>query len=683
MVLRFKLTAAASKLVFLAAAFLFFSINSNAAGALDPTFGANGRVATTVGSGARASAVAIQPDGKIIVVGDVLRSGSERDIALVRYNANGTPDLSFGENGRVVVAISNQNEVVNAVAIDGNGRIVVVGSIEPFDDTPITDFLIVRFTPNGALDTTFGNGGAVTASQGSTDSFNAVAIQPNGRIVAAGGTSDGGLAVVMGFTPNGVIDQSFGDLGLNFFDVPTMTDEQIQAIALRPNGRILVGGRGRISDPNRTPPNFLAELDTNGNLTADFGNQGIRVYNSPLAANGIDYDLVILPDGKIVTISDNLYRFSSNGTQESGTIPPGVVIAAGAAIAARSDGKVIVTGRFETSVLTSTGRRIGTARNLHDLSYRDVAIQSDDKIIIIGASETEFIVTRLLGISSRGTRISDNDGDEITDIGVLRPSNSILYALNSGGVAVAYQTYEASFEIKRVIPEAGNCNSNSGFLYWKSGNVVGSQGFFVRSTGNFSGSQQIPWGVVGDIPVGGDYDGDNCTDFTVYRPSEGIWYILQSSSNQPLAVRWGLSEDKLVPADYDYDGITDIAVYRPSDGTWYVRRSSDGNLLAVRWGSASDIPLTGDFDGDGRADFVVYRPSEGTWYLLQTRDGFRAERFGLENDSPVPGDYDGDGRHDIAVFRSGFWYILGSTRGFYAVQWGAPSDVPVAVRYAY
>ena len=121
MVLRFKLTTAASKLVFLAAAFLFFSINSDAAGALDPTFGASGRVATTVGSGARASAVAIQPDGKIVVVGDVVRGASQRDIAVVRYNANGTPDLSFGENGRVIVAISNRNEVINAVAIDGNG----------------------------------------------------------------------------------------------------------------------------------------------------------------------------------------------------------------------------------------------------------------------------------------------------------------------------------------------------------------------------------------------------------------------------------------------------------------------------------------------------------------------------------------------------------------------------------
>ncbi|HEX8267425.1 MAG TPA: FG-GAP-like repeat-containing protein [Pyrinomonadaceae bacterium] len=676
MVLRFKLTTAASKLVFLAAAFLFFSINSNAAGALDPAFGANGRAATTVGSGARASAVVIQPDGKIVVVGDVLRGGSERDIALVRYNANGTPDLSFGENGRVVVAISNQNEVVNAVAIDGNGRIVVVGSIEPFDDTPITDFLIVRFTPNGALDTTFGNGGAVTASQGSTDSFNAVAIQPNGRIVAAGGTSDGGLAVVMGFTPNGVIDQSFGDLGLNFFDVPAMTDEQIQAIALRPNGRILVGGRGRTANASGVAPNFLAELDANGSFTSDFGNQGIRVYSTGLPAAGTDYDLTLLPDGRIITISDNLFRFSSSGAQEGASYP------AGGAIATRSDGKVVVTGSFETSILNGNGRRIGTAASFPDSLGSDVAIQSDDKIVLIGSSDTQFFVTRLLGIASQGTRIADYDRDGRTDFAVYRRENWTLYALGSSAGVLSYRSPEFSFiAVKKVIPETDGCNPSLPFLYWMSGRISTDKGYFVRTDG--AARQQTQWGVFGDVPVGGDYDGDTCTDSTIYRPSEGIWYILPSSNSQPLAIRWGLPEDKLVPADYDYDGITDIAVYRPSDGTWYVRRSSDNGLTAVRWGNASDIPLTGDFDGDGRADFAVYRPSERTWYLLQTRDGFRAERFGLENDYPVPGDYDGDGRHDIAVYRrqEGIWYILGSTRGFYATQWGAPTDEPVAVRY--
>jgi uncharacterized delta-60 repeat protein len=674
MVLRFNLTTATSRFVFLAAAFLFFSINSNAAGALDPTFGTNGRVATTVGSGARASAVAVQPDGKIVVVGDVVRGASQRDIAVVRYNANGTPDLSFGENGRVIVAISNRNEIINAVAIDGSGRIVVAGSIEPFDDTPITDFLIVRFTPNGALDATFGNGGAVTVDQGSIDSFNAVAIQSNGRIVAAGGTSDRGSAAVIGFTPNGIIDQSFGDLGLNFFDIPAMTDEQVQVIALRPNGRILVGGQGQVTVPHPGTSSFLAEFDANGEMVQDFGTNGIVTFGGGTLPLGFDF--AILPDGSTLVLSEALYRISSGGA-----VSTFVNSISGSEIAVRSDGRFIIAYSnlipgLQARAFAPNGRLIGRDRNL---KANDLAVQPDDKIVFISSTETEFVATRITAIASQATRLADFDGDDATDIAVVRDS-VFFYALRS---SEGFETRASgSVVATRFIPEDYTGDGRSEYMSWLNNIGTSSEFIYQISQGNYS---RFRWGLSDlDKPVGGDYDGDGKTDYAVFRAfGDHYWYILQSSNNQLLAINWGISEDKPVPADYDYDGITDIAVYRPSQGVWYIRRSSDAGLTAVRWGNASDIPLTGDFDGDGRADFVVYRPSEGTWYLLQTTAGFRAVRFGLENDFPTPGDYDGDGRHDVAVFRQGIWYILGSTRGFYAVQWGVPSDIPVAVRYAY
>lgn len=670
MFLQFK-TAAIGKLALLVVALLVFSINGNAAGALDPTFGANGRVVTTVGFEARATAVAIQPDGKIVVAGDVKRDNTQRDIVLVRYNTNGTLDSGFGENGRIILSVSNGNDIINAMTLDSSGRIIVVGSTQPSPEISITDFLTLRFTANGALDPTFGNNGVAVFSQGSDDSFNAVVVQPSGRIVAGGATSDGGQAALIGITPQGALDRSFADFGFYLFNFPSMIDERVLAIVLRPNGRMLIGGRGKPWGAMGVAPNFLAELEANGDLVEAFGNQGVRNYSSGHTAYDLSYDLTLLPDGRIATISDRLFLFSSNGTYESDNYPEG------GAIAVRSDGKIVVTGQIETSVLKGNGRRIGTALNLLGLIGKDIAVQGDDKIIIISSSEAQFSVLRLVGITSQGTKLADYDRDEKTDIAVLRPSNSTVYAIGSNIGVLTYQSGEASFEIKRVLPETDGCHLP--FFYWKSGNITGSQAFFVRTNG--TARQQTQWGLLGDIPVGGDYDFDTCVDMTVYRPSEGIWYILQSGNNQLNAVRWGLSEDKPVPADYDYDGITDIAVYRPSNGTWYVRRSSDGNMTAVRWGNASDIPLTGDFDGDGRADFVVYRPSEQTWYLLQTTAGFRAERFGLENDFPAPGDYDGDGRHDIAVFRRGVWYILGSTRGFYGVPWGLSEDEPVAVRY--
>ncbi len=134
-----------------------------------------------------------------------------------------------------------------------------------------------------------------------------------------------------------------------------------------------------------------------------------------------------------------------------------------------------------------------------------------------------------------------------------------------------------------------------------------------------------------------DFDGDGRSDFSVFRQSDGTWYILQSGTNSFRAQPFGTNGDKIVPGDYDGDGRTDFAVVRAvsNSSVWYVIRSSDNSFSGIQWGLATDKLVPADYDGDGRTDIAVYR--NGTWYVLQSSNGqFAVQHFGASDDMPVP-----------------------------------------------
>ena len=211
----------------------------------------------------------------------------------------------------------------------------------------------------------------------------------------------------------------------------------------------------------------------------------------------------------------------------------------------------------------------------------------------------------------------------------------------------------------------------------------------LKSGGNFATSSAYAWGLSGDVPEPGDYDGDGKLDLAVYRPTTSQWWILWSSTNlRTYSVSaWGLTGDTPVPGDYDGDGKTDIAVYRPSTAGWWVLKSSAGfsTYTTYAWGLQGDIPVAGDYDGDGKSDPAVYRPSTGDWWILRSGTSYGTYNrysWGVGGDIPVAADFDGDGKTDVAVYRptTGGWWILKSIAGFTTYStygWGLAGDVPV------
>jgi hypothetical protein len=205
-------------------------------------------------------------------------------------------------------------------------------------------------------------------------------------------------------------------------------------------------------------------------------------------------------------------------------------------------------------------------------------------------------------------------------------------------------------------------------------------GWYILQSTNGAFRGQL-FGTVGDVPVAGDYDGDGLSDVAVFR--QGVWYILQSSNGQFRGVSFGTAGDIPVPGDYDFDGKIDVAVFR--QGAWYWLQSTNGAFRSLSFGLPDDRPVQADFDGDGITDIAVWRPSNGAWYIRQSSNNtFRGVVFGTNGDRPTPGDYDADGKADPAVFRptDGTWYILQSMTGAMRAQaFGAAGDVPAPGDY--
>lgn len=265
----------------------------------DPAFGTNGRVTTDFsGYDDAINAIAIQPDGKIVAAG-LASNGNNFDFALCRYHANGQPDSSFGTYGKVVTPLIDNTNRAHMLAIQPDGKIVAAGFVY---NPAGWDFGIARYLPDGSLDPDFGNNGVqITDIDGTDDFAYAMALQPDGKIVLGGYAEhdlDADFALVR-YTADGDLDAGFGTTGKVKTGFP-LNNDRLSALAIRPDGKIVATGWSNAYSTASSPNTFaVAQFLPDGTRDSLFGTNGVTITPFGSLFN-LAYAVVLQPDGKIV-----------------------------------------------------------------------------------------------------------------------------------------------------------------------------------------------------------------------------------------------------------------------------------------------------------------------------------------------------------------------------------------------
>lgn len=296
------------------------------------------------------------------------------------------------------------------------------------------------------------------------------------------------------------------------------------------------------------------------------------------------------------------------------------------------------------------------------------------------------------GQIKRASMFADEDGDGRDDYSTYRQTDNTFHSLLSLGSRVQTRTFGETTPGFLNGSFIGDFDGDglADLVRFRVNAASGLISWIIYQT-DTNTVRLVDWGSFAtDFAAVGDYDGDAKQDIAVFRVSEGIWYIIESSTGAPRHEYFGAPGDASVPGDYDKDGKTDVAVTRNIDGQkyWFIKQSSNEQVRVEQWGLPSDTtfgfgPSLIDFDGDGAQDLVVQRNIGGSAYFFVRRssdDLFFVEQWGLATDLVFVGiDHDGDGKSDIEAVRAvdgqQVWFSrLSSTGELRAVVWGSAND---------
>lgn len=379
-----------------------------------PSFVAGGVGVTSFGYHSMSNALAIEPDGQLLLAGVVSTTVSTGYFATLRFNADGSLDDSFVYN---FMGSGANTSIASSVAVQPDGKIVVAGLLA----TGIDGAGLIRYNPDGTPDEGFGEGGIVISEAIHGGNVTAL-LQPDGKILLAGGygflgTPDSTPYRVVRYNSDGTLDTSFSADGIASTMMGTFGG--VESALLQPDGKILLVGSCFYGG---TRDFFLIRFNTDGSLDSSFSEDG----KLATAIGGMDdyaYAAVLQDDGKIVAVGQSdfncvLVRYNSDGTLDTGFGVEGKVTADfGAAdtahgVAIQADGKIVVVGNSEydgnlSIVVLTRYNPDGTL----DTSFGDagtsfvswedgsshassVSIQADGKIVVAGSSTDNFVLAR-------------------------------------------------------------------------------------------------------------------------------------------------------------------------------------------------------------------------------------------------------------------------------------------------
>ncbi len=631
----------------------------NPDGSLDTVFGLG------AGVNGRIEAMLLQPDGKIVIGGAFSSVNGVLRRSLARLNADGLPDVTFA-------AETDSNGIVYALARQEDGKLLVAGDFSHLAGQRRER--LARLTADGVLDAGF-NPNAVA-----NGAVFALAIQPNGRIVLGGAfTQVNGVlrSRLARLTADGALDLTFSQSGDN--------DGVVNTLSVQPDGRILIGGAFRfISGVAR---GGVARLEPNGALDATFGAFGG-------VAGGLlpdVYALIVQPNGRIViggeftTVNgaarSRIARLNPmDGSLDTGFDPGSGASSAVYALALQMDGKPVVGGVFATfngvphaGIVRLLGDAPGCASAVTPPTVNVSALGGEGVVTVTAAGDCVWQavshvpwITILSGASGVGNgtvtyRVAAHRGRQRTGMITV-----------AGRAVTVIQAVSA-------LETIGLFRRSDGFFYLRNSLTSGD-----ADTAFFFGQGN-------DISLSGDWDGDGTTTIGIFRIVSGLGTFFLRNSNSAgfadVSFSFGAPGDIPLAGDWDGDGRDTIGIFR--NGVFFLRNTNSAGApdVVVNFGLGTDTPVVGDWDGNGTTTVGCYRRTNGFFYYRNDLLSSVAEAtffYGLTDDIPFAGDWNGDGREGIGIVRlvEGSWrFFLKNelSAGFadLSFNYGNAGDLPV------